>query len=224
MVQSCFATGIRGLVRPTLGKEGGSRGKGGTVLLISCDVSSLVIDTLCEQAAGGNVAVAYFYFDFAARKEQSPAAILGSVLKQIVSGLDELPERIIKALLNQKKLVLSEIVELLQDISSSRGTFICIDALDECQEIDRVKLLDSLNEILQRSPGVRIFLTGRPHIWDEVERNLPRRVATRPIAPAKDDIALYIEKKLEADAAPNLMDGSLREGIIEAIPETISET
>ena len=147
------------------------------MLLISCGVSSLVIDTLCKQVVGENAAVACFYFDFAAQEEQSPAAILGSVLKQVVGGLDEVPERIAKAFRDQEKVIggqrlaLSEIVEFLQDISSSRCTFICIDALDEYPAEHRAKLLDSLNQILQNSPGARIFLTGRPHIRAEVEND-----------------------------------------------------
>jgi len=99
-------------------------------LLISCEFSSVVIDTLCKQAVEGNVAVACLYFDFA-DQEQSPAAILGSVLKQVVGGLDEVPEGVVNAFRGRWKaiggqmLALSEIVEFLGDISSSRCTFIC---------------------------------------------------------------------------------------------------
>jgi len=38
-------------------------------VLISCDFSSVVIDSLCDRAKGQEVAVACFYFDFAAQKE-----------------------------------------------------------------------------------------------------------------------------------------------------------
>ena len=137
-----------------------------------------MVDTLCKQAVEGNTAVACFYFDFAAQDEQSPAAILGSMLKQVVGGLDEIPERIVKAFRDREKVIggqglaLTEIVEFLQDISSSRCIFLCIDALDDCPPRHRVKLLDSLNQILQKSPGARIFLTGRPHIRCEVDKHL----------------------------------------------------
>ena len=150
----------------------------GQASLISWDVSSLVIDTLCKQAVEENATVACFYFVFAAQEEQSPAAILGSVLKQIVGGLDGVPEKIVKAFRDREKVIggqglaLPEIVEFLQDISSSRCTSICIDALDECPAGHRVKLLDSLNQILQKSMGARIFLTGRPHIRAEVDKHL----------------------------------------------------
>ena len=152
--------------------------EGRGVFLISRDVSSLVIDSLYELAVGRNAAVAYFYFDFAAREEQSPTVILGSMLRQVVRGLDEIPERIVKAFRDREEAIdsrrpaFSEIVGFLQDISSSRYKFLCIDALGECPAGHRVKLLDSLNQILQKSPGARIFLTGRSYIQSEVWKHL----------------------------------------------------
>ena len=199
------------------------------VLLISCDVSSLVIDTLCKQAVGGNAVVACFYFDFAAQEEQSPAAVLGAVLKQVVSGLEEIPERIVKAFrgreraIGGQRLALAEIVECLQDISSSRRTFICVDALDECPPGNRVKLLNSLNQVLQKSPGARIFLTGRQHISGEIERHLTGRAVTRSIKPTKNDVIIFLRAKLKEDTMPDAMDQSLEEEIMKNIPKTISE-
>ena len=198
------------------------------VLLIGCDVSSLVIDELCKQAVEGNAAVACFYFDFADQEEQSPAVILGSVLKQVVGGLDKVPERIIKAFRNRQKVIggqwlsLEEIVEFLQDISSLRSTFICIDALDECPARHRTKLLGSLSQILQNSPGTRILLTGRPHIRGEIDKHLPGRAATRAIMPTKGDIIIFLRAKLKEDMIPDAMDESLEE-IIKNISETVSE-
>ena len=199
------------------------------VLLISYGVSSLVIDTLCKQAVEGNAAVACFYFDFAALGEQSPTAILGSILQQVVGGLDVVPENLVKSFRGRKKVIsgqglsLSEIVEFLQDISSSRSTFICLDALDECGAGQRVGLLDSLNQILQKSPSARIFLTGRPHIRGEVEKHLGGRAVTRSITPTKNDIIIFLRAKLKVDTMPDAMDESLEEEIIRNIPETASE-
>ena len=198
-------------------------------MLIGCDVSSLVIDTLCKQAVEGNAAVACFYFDFADQEEQSPAAILGAVLKQVVGALDKVPERIVKAFRNRQKIIagqwlsLEEIVEFLQDISSSLGTFLCIDALDECLPRHRVKLLNSLNQILQNSPGTRILLTGRPHIRGEIDKHLVGRAVTRAIIPSKNDIIIFLRAKLKEDAIPDAMDKSLEREIIENISETVSE-
>ena len=198
-------------------------------MLIDCDFSSLVIDTLCKQAVEGNAAVAIFYFDFADPEEEPPAAILGSVLKQVVCGMDEVPERIVKAFRNRGKVIggrrlsLEEIVEFLQDITTAQRTFICLDALDEYPQGYRVKLLDSLNQILQNSPGARIFLTGRRHIRDEIDKHLGGRAATRPIAPTKDDIIIFLRAKLKEDTIPGAMDESLEQEIINNILETVSE-
>ena len=155
--------------------------------------------------------------------------ILGSVLKQVVGGLDKVPERIVKAFRNRLKVIggqwlsLEEIVEFLQDISSSLSTFICVDALDECPARHRMKLLSSLNQILQNSPSVRVFLTGRPHIRGEIDKYLPGRATTRAITPNKDDIIIFLRAKLKEDTIPDAMDESLEEEIIKNISETVSE-
>ena len=198
------------------------------VLLINSGVSSLVIDTLCKLAVEENVGVACFYFDFAVQEGQSPAAVLGSVLRHIVGGLGDVPEKIVKAFRRQKniigsqKLMLWEIVEFLQDVMSSRPTFICIDAMDECRAEHRAKLLTLLNQILQRSPGSRLFLTGRPHVRGEVEGRLAGRAATRSIISTKNDIMTLLRAKLKEDTMPSAMDDSLGEEIIQNIPGTVS--
>jgi len=198
-------------------------------LLSICDASSLVIDTLGDWARGGNAAVACFYFDFAAQKEQSPTNILSSLLRQVVGGLEEIPEKIIQAFRDQKNVIggrgldLGEIVEMLSDISSSRPTFMCIDALDECMAEYRGKLLDSLEQIMRKSSTARVFLAGRLHIQDEVEKHFSRRVAAVSIVPTKGDIIRFLREKLKEDITPDAMDKSLEEDIVKSIPEAVSK-
>ena len=198
-------------------------------MLIDYDLSSLVIDTLCKHAMDENFTVACFYFDFATQEEQSLATILGSVLKQVVGGLSEIPQPIVKAfrdrgrVIGGQRLALAEIVEFLRDISSSQRTFICIDALDECPARQRAKLLDSLNQIFQESPATQIFLTGRPHIRGEVELHLAGKAVARSITPTTGDIVIFLQAKLKEDTIPDAMDQSLEEEIIKIIPRTVSE-
>ena len=199
------------------------------MLLISCDASSLVIDRLCDWARGKNAAVACFYFDYAAQKEQSPTSILSSLLKQVVGGLEKIPTKLVQAFQDQEKVIggrkleLGEIIEMLQNISSSQPTFICIDALDECMSEYWAKLLDSLEQILHKSPGTRIFLAGRSHVRDEVEKRLSGRVAAISITPTKADIIRFLQAKLREDTTPDEMDKNLEEDIIRNIPEAVSE-
>ena len=189
----------------------------------------MVIDNLCNQARGQNAAVACFYFDFAAQKEQSPTNTLGSLLKQVVGGLEEVPEEIVRDYVDQKKVLggrrplLSDIVKMLQTTTSKKRTFMCIDALDECVAGDRVKLLNSLKQILQRSPDTRIFVTGRPHIRAEIGSRLSGRVTTILITPRRDDVIRYLHSRLAEDTTPDAMDSSLEADILKKIPEDISE-
>lgn len=198
-------------------------------MLTSHDFSSLVIDTLCDRAREQDFAVACFYCDFTAQNEQSPTSTLGAVLKQVVSGLKEIPEEIMQAFEDQKQAIggrglrLPEIVKNLQTISSSRHTFICIDSLDECVPEHRVKLLDSLKSIIQKSPGTRVFLTGRSHIRSEIEKRLGGRILSLLVSPNEDDIVKYLRARLEEDTTPEAMDDSLESDILKSIPESVSE-
>jgi len=107
-------------------------------MLTSHNGSSLVVDRLCDKARGQNNAVTCFYFDFAARKDQSATSMLGSLVKQIVNGMERIPEEILRAFQEQKKAIggcgpqLANLVKILQAITSPQPTFVCIDALDEC--------------------------------------------------------------------------------------------
>jgi len=198
-------------------------------VLTSCNISSLVIDSLCDRARGQDVAVACFYFDFASQKEQSATSVLGALLKQVVSGMKRVPEEITQAYEDQKTVIggrspqLADIVKMLQITSSEKRTFICMDALDECVPRNRVKLLDSLNQIIRRSPGTRIFVTGRPQIQPEIGRRLAGKVASLSISPKSGDIISYIHTRLDEDTDPDAMDGSLEADILKKIPDDFSE-
>ena len=228
--QFYFAMEIRELGKHTLGNMNEPRRveeKG--QVLTSRNGSSVVIDNLCNQAREQNATVACFYFDFADQNEQSPASMLGSLLKQLVFGLEEIPDEISEAYKNRRNSIggqrpqISDILRMLQTMSTRKRAFICIDAIDECATEHQVKLLDSLGQLLQQSPGTRIFVTGRPHILPEMERRLAGRVTNLSINPKRDDIVTYIHTRLAADPIPDAMDSALEAGILKKIPGDISE-
>ena len=198
-------------------------------MLTSCYGSSLVVDRLCDVARGQNAGISCFYFDFAAREEQSATSMLGSLVKQMVSGLERIPEEISGVFQQQKNTLggsrpqLVDLVNMLQVIASSRPTFICIDALDECAGGERLKILDSLKEILEQSWGARIFVTGRPHVRAEIESRLAGQVTSVSLTPTRGDITRYLRVRLSYDETPDAMDKSLKADILEKIPESISE-
>jgi len=188
-----------------------------------------VIDRLCDQAGGQNATVACFYFDFAAQKEQSSTTVLGALVKQLVGGIEETPEEISRAYQEQKSAIggrgpqFSDVLKMMQTTASRKHTFICIDALDECETAYRVKLLNSLSQTLRRSPGTRIFVTGRPHIEAEVGKRLAGKVATIRITPRGHDIISYLQARMCEDTTPEAMDSSLKADILKKITEDLSE-
>ena len=184
---------------------------------------------MCDQSRGTDTTVACFYFDFASQKEQSPTRTLGSLLRQIVGGLGDIPADIVQAFKDQKKVIggrglqLSEIVKMLQAITSSQRTFLCLDALDECTEEYGPDILDSLRQVTERSLSTRVFLTGRPQVRGEIERRLAGRTAIVSITPSRDDIVRYLRARLDRDTTLGAMNSDLKADILREIPESISE-
>ena len=189
-----------------------------------------MVDKLCDMAGERKSAVSCFYVDFAAREEQSPTNMLGSLLKQIVGGLEKIPDEISRMFQEHKKVIggrglrVPEVVKMLQTVASLQTTFICIDALDECVEKHRPEILDSLRQILEKSPNTRIFLTGRRHIGGEIDRHLGERTTVLSIKPNRDDIVGYIRMRLNKDTSLDRMHSGLEDEIIKGITENIPET
>jgi len=172
--------------------------------------------------------VTCFYFDFADRKEQSVTSALSSILRQVVGGLERIPEEISRSFREGRNTIggqgprLPDTMKMPQAITSSLPTFACIDALDVCAVLDRVKLLNSLQQTMETSPGTRIFIIGRPHVQDEIKRFLAGRVATVSVSPGRGDITEYLRIRLGENPTPHAMNKNLELEILEKIPKTMS--
>ena len=111
-----------------------------------------------------DIAVTCFYFDYVARKEQSPINMLGSLLRQLINRFERIPDLIVREFRNQKKLIggrgpnISAILNMFRVVTTTMRTFICVDALDECAPENRVVILDSLGQVLRGSSNTRIFI------------------------------------------------------------------
>ena len=188
-----------------------------------------MIDDLCDGPSEEGIAIAMFYCDFRDQHEQTTTNIVGAILKQLVVR-GEVLEHVQKAFQKAKKEVggrglrLPDMVQMLkQAVTALPRVFICIDALDECLPKHLLELLVSLKDILNESPTVRIFLTGRPQVEPEITRYFTTGVII-PISPKKHDIKRYLEKKLEMDTEHYAMSDSLRADILRTVLGQISET
>ena len=187
-----------------------------------------MIDSLCDQAKKEDIAVAGLYYDFPAQQEQTITNMMGAILKQLV-GRGDIPDSIRKAFQEAKKeiggrgLRLVDLVGMLKTaIASLHQVFICFDALDECLPKHLPELLKSLRDIIRESPTTRIFLTGRPHVKEDIQRYFTK-VAVIPISSNTDDIRNYLEMRLDGDTDPEAMSADLRADIVRIILEKISD-
>ena len=185
---------------------------------------------MCDEAAKQDTAVSCFYFDFAARNEQSPENMLGSLLRQLVSGPGEIPEVVVRGFHEEKRVIggrglqVSGILNMFQTIVATKRTFICVDALDECVPEHRMVVLESLGQILQGSRCTRIFMTGRSQVQSEVERRLGGAAACILIRTTEDGVLQFLREKLRKDTAPDVMSSALKAEIMKSIPGINTET
>ncbi|RPA98348.1 hypothetical protein L873DRAFT_1687937, partial [Choiromyces venosus 120613-1] len=202
----------------------GAPGAGKTYL------SSLAIDSLCDQVVGKNVAVACLYIDFQTQKEQTPENMLGALVKQIVRALGSIPSEIDEAFQNAKGQVGGRgplIPELLKFLKTSLApldrAYICIDAVDECLPKHLPKLLGSLYALSQQCDGIRLLITGRPHVQTDIKKYFLGGARYIDFVPKRDDIIIYLQRMLNDDSDPDAMNPELRAGIMQIVTESISE-
>jgi len=196
--------------------------------LTAGNTSSLVIDGLCDRAEEENIAVAGLYCDFLAQQDQTVNNVIGAILKQVI-GRGEVTEDLRKAF-QKAKMEFGGRGPQLQDlkgmlrtaIASIHKVFICVDALDECLPKYLPDLLMSLRDIVRESPTTKIFFTGRPHVWGDIQRYFSKAIVI-PISPKTNDIRDYVEMRLDRDSEPEAMRNSLRADIVRVILEKISD-
>ena len=192
------------------------------------NTSSLVIDSLCDQGGKEDIAVVGFYCDFLTQQEQTTTNIMGAILRQLV-GRGGIPDYLRGAFQEAQKefggrgLRLAKLMGMLKiAIASLPKAFICLDALDECLPKHLPELLKSLGDIVRECPRTRVFLTGRPHVKEDIQRYFSNAVEI-PISPNTDDIRKYVEMRLDSDTESEAMNKELRVDIVRNILEKISD-
>ena len=184
--------------------------------------SSLVIDRLCDQGREEGLNVAWLYYDYLAEKEQTVTNMMGAILKRLV-GRREIPKELKEAFYEGRWPLLPDLTRMLKGaMASLPPVYICIDALDECLPRNLPELLESLRGIIRECPTTRIFLTGRPHVREAIQRYFTGAVVM-PISPNTEDVKSYLHMKLDRDEEPEAMDESLRADIVKTILGKMSD-
>jgi len=192
-------------------------------------ISSLVIDTLLEQACGQNIAVLSLYCDYQAQKDQSAVNMIGGLLRQLTLGAPRVPSEIKSSFEESKRggcqgLRLPDMVKLfVRAINSIDLVYLCVDAVDEVLPQHRPDFFRALRQIIQDAANVRLFLTGRPYIDGEVGKHLTKGVYTIQIVADQGDITRYLSRRMDDDQDPDLMTEYLRNDIVVTMLEKTSE-
>ena len=150
--------------------------------LTTWNISSLVIDSLCDRAQEENIAVVGLYCDFLSQQEQTTTNIMGALLKQLL-GRGGIPDQVRAAFQKAKTEFggrgprLADLMGMLKTIIASLPqVFICLDTLDECLLKCVPEILDLLGDILREFPGREYSLLGGPMSRKRSKDISPRRL------------------------------------------------
>ncbi|KAI5785379.1 hypothetical protein FPQ18DRAFT_86745 [Pyronema domesticum] len=195
-------------------------------------ICSLVFDHLDTTFSSEERAcVVCLYCDYQDNKNQTPVNMIGILLKQVIARLNKsglLPPDAISTfrehLNEQKNADLGVVCRLLvETVKQLRKFYVCIDALDECNDEHRAEFIQSLAKLSNecgRQSSIRVFFTARLHInWEELTKRNPGlgsldhiRLDAQP-----DDIRKYVSHAIEMDENSDCMNDKLRSEILERI-------
>lgn len=168
--------------------------------------SNAIDETLQRYGSSPAIAVAYFYFDFRDHEKQSLENLVRSLTLQL-SLLGEIDCRPLEELYTicqygQRQPSLDELVHVLRlRVQELEATYIIIDAVDECTEVD--KFLDFISVLLAWNLDNFHFLaTSRP----EPELQLFFDTCSATVVPLenasttnRNDISTYIHETIIND-------------------------
>lgn len=169
----------------------GNPGAGKTV------ITSIAVNHVAERTQRSKVATVYLYFDYADSLTHSVEALMGSVLRQLTeqtSRTQTVSELKSFHLQNTRKrhLTADELFACICTISKDFDVvYLLVDALDECPEITRDKLLGRLQD--SSTSNARLFLTSRPNV--NVNLTIPHALRT-DIAASIPDITAFLESEI----------------------------
>lgn len=117
---------------------------------------------------------------------------------------------------------LDEILELLRKLMPPPTiSYIVIDGVDECDKSDRDKLLQTLLSLVLLGSNVRLFLSSRASLREEIQTWFSEfGQISMDCQAAHDDIAMYITSAIKA----NIQNGDLKvrdQNLVEEISQAL---
>lgn len=181
-----------------------------------------MVDHLKDSLVNTKAAFAHFYFNYQNRDRFSAEIVFRSLLKQLLIFCAKLPKQILelhrRAKSQERPLQLEDLVQALQFICADFDhTFLIIDALDECDKEQRKAILRGLSS-LQKKSSIRIFLTGRPHLDDDIRRSFGAPLQVE-IGAADSDLEIYLSMKIDDSDNVDVIDEDFKAEIVVKITQ-----
>jgi hypothetical protein len=179
----------------------GKTGCGKTIL------NSTVVRALIDKhrASSGSRIVAYFYFDYADERKQKHQNMLRSVAAQLFAQSRAIPnvltsvfDTCLRGLHQPSSQQILQIIRCL--IENSDDTFILLDALDECKDLD--ELLENIETMSSWNlEKLHVFVTSRNEY--QIEQTISAIAGDAIISlddsVVDEDINIYITERLKTD-------------------------
>jgi hypothetical protein len=188
-----------------------------------------VIDQLSATATAEHACVLFLYCDYRDERQQTTENLIGALLKQAIrlnpASSDAIIEELHKMMKKENQVLKADAATkfLIAALLHFAKIYICIDALDECQD-DRASFLHSLSDLFKHTElqkRLRIFFTGRPQVAHYVEKQLVGpSFCTVILEDTEEDILKYVRNQIQND------DGGLdmSDGFTNQIISTIRST
>jgi hypothetical protein len=184
---------------------------------------SLVVDKLERETASSSSVCVYIYCSYDRRDEQSPAALLASILRKVLqhSTTGPLPAEVLSLYEQHKKHgtrpTLAQLTDTLRALTAAFKTFhVVVDALDECadSEDDALRFISAVRSL---GSHVKLLCTSR---FSTLFENYFSGAEKIKISAQSEDIGIFLDAQIQQQ--PGLarhvrVEPSLRDEIIAAI-------
>jgi len=194
----------------------GIPGSGKTILC------STIIDRMQETCKDdANSRVLYYYFDFSDGTKQTLSSFLKSIIFQLISPPDSeaaAAETLYDKCRETLEPNLDELLAvLIEELAKIKTTYLCIDALDECPEVERELFFRSFFKSSLPTP-ISMLITSRKEfdielvLKDKAFFNIPIQSSD-----VDADVRIHVQNAVSQDSAFSKWKPAVRQEILDAI-------
>lgn len=193
-------------------------------------LTAIVIDHLLArftQTPDNNIGIAYIYFNFKTRAQQTEDDILASLLTQLCRLKEAIPEDIQKhydklgETKRERRLTHFELIRFLETVARNfQKVLIVLDALDECRFDTMSRLMRDLFDI-QKTCKINLFATSRNIPGIAAEFNTRGSAVSMEIRASEEDVLKYLDGQMSRLPLFAQRDRDLQEQISTKIAKSV---